>query len=120
MIHTIIWLTILGIALLVPNVLAIRLAMFGGAGAVAVSGGPAVVKASGGSARKGLRLVTPKFARRGYLWKALSPLLFGVSFILGLALEGPVGYGIMAAGLLNMLFGLLGWEFYVPGKKGDR
>lgn len=119
MVHTIIWLTILGIALLVPNVLAIRLAVFGDGTAsatLATGTGAAAAKATVVT-RPAVRRASPQFVRRGYLWKALSPFLFGVTVILGLALDGAVGYAVMGAGLLNLVFGILGWDAYIPGKK---
>jgi hypothetical protein len=120
MVYTIIWLTILGIALLVPNVLAIRLAIFGdGTASATLATGTGAVTAAKATVvtRPAVRRASPKFVRRGYLWKALSPFLFGVTVILGLALDGAVGYAVMGAGLLNLVFGILGWDAYIPGKK---
>lgn len=117
MVHTIIWLTLLGIALLLPNVLAIRFALFGGQGLVeaVVAGEGGVVAAPAPVAKaKGRGL---KFARGGYLWKALSPLLLGMLAIIGIALGGPVGYGLMGLGLLNAIVAFIGWDSYVPGRK---
>lgn len=102
-------LIILGLALLIPNYLAVRYGMLGGApGAVAVGGGSSV-------ARRTFRL--PGFVRRGYLWKALSPLLFAVSVIMGLAVGGLVGGLIVLLAFLNLLLGFLGWGSYTPNTK---
>lgn len=120
MVYSIIWLTLLGIALLVPNVLAVRFALLGAGdapAAVAVSADTAAAVSAAAKARPAAKRASPKFVRGGYLWKALSPLLFGVSFVLGLALDGVPGYVVMGLGLLNLIIGTLGWEAYVPGKK---
>lgn len=122
MIHTIIWLTILGIVLLVPNVLAVRLALLGAgdapAGVVVTAGAPGARAIA--PARPKVKRSSPQLVRRGYLWKALSPLFFGVTVILGLAVSGIAGYAIMGAGLLNLLWGTWGWDGYIPGKTGMR
>ncbi|MFZ5815125.1 MAG: hypothetical protein ACOY93_07450 [Bacillota bacterium] len=121
MVHTILWLTILGVALLIPNVLAIRFALLGvGDPVPAIPARTSAPARAAAQARPSVKRPSPRFVRGGYLWKALSPILFGVSFILGLAIQGPVGYGIMAAGLLNMIWGFLGWDAYIPGKWGQR
>lgn len=122
MVYSIIWLSLLGIALLIPNVLAIRLALFGGGnGAVAIAGaGAAPAARMAAEARpKGVRL-SPSFVRKGYLWKALSPLMFGLAVVLGLAIGDIPGYVIMGLGLVNLVWGFLGWDGYVPGKMGKR
>lgn len=118
MIYTILWLTVLGVALLVPNVVAVRFALLG------IGDAPAPVAASTGAVRAAVRpkakRPSPQFVRRGYLWKALSPLVLGLCFIMGLAVGGPAGYGVMGLGLLNLLWGIWGWDGYVPGKTGKR
>ncbi|MFZ5824353.1 MAG: hypothetical protein ACOY94_08505 [Bacillota bacterium] len=116
MIHTVIWLTVLGIALLVPNVLAVRLALAGADEAPAISSGAKVIA----PARRRVKRASPQLARKGYLWKALSPLIFGVTVILGLAVSGTAGYAMMGAGLLNLLWGFWGWDGYTPGQTGKR
>lgn len=117
MIHTVVWLTLLGLALLVPNAVAFGLS-FGGASS---GGGAAAVSARSASApRVRIGIKAPKLVRRGYLWKAVSPLLFGFSVVLGLGVGGTLGYGIMGLGFLNLLLGLWGWEGFVPGQTGRR
>lgn len=119
MIHTVIWLTVLGIALLVPNVLAVRLALLGVGDAPA--GMAVTTRAPGAKALAQARpRSAPQLARKGYLWKAFSPLLFGVTVILGLAVSGIAGYAIMGVGLLNLLWGAWGWDGYIPGKTEKR
>jgi len=117
MIQTVIWLTLLGVALLAPNALALRMAI---AGADERAAARAAVSAASVPARPRVAIKAPRLLRRGYLWKALSPLLFAVSVVLGLAVGGSPGYAIMGLGFLNMLLGIWGWEEYVPGKAGKR
>lgn len=122
---TIIWLTILGIALLVPNVLAVRLAVLGigdapASASVSTVAAAAVSSAAAASARPTVKRGSPKFVRGGYLWKALSPLVLGICYVLGLAVGGVPGYVIMGLGLLNVLVGSLGWDAYIPGKMGKK
>lgn len=118
MIYTVIWLTLLGAALLLPNVLAVRFAVLGvGDAPAAVTVPAAMVKAA---ARPKVRRPSPQFARRGYLWKAVSPIILGVTVVLGLAVGGVAGYGLMGLGLLNLLWGVWGWDAYVAGKMGKR
>ena len=117
MIHTIIWLTLLGLALLVPNALAFRLAIGGAAGGVGTAS--AAVKAAA-APRIRLAIKAPRLIRRGYLWKAVSPLLFGFSVVLGLGVGGTLGYVVMGVAFLNLLLGLWGWEGHVPGQAGKR
>lgn len=108
MVVAILTLALLAVAFAVPNYLAVRYAVFGGA-----PGAPATVGAVKGARRSG----SPAFARRGYLWKALSPLIFAVSIIVGLGLGGAVGAGIVALAALNLAFGLIGWDAFRPGRK---
>lgn len=122
MIHTVIWLTILGVALLVPNALAIRFALLGiddapASGAINI--GAPVAKVAAVSRPKAKRS-SPNLARRGFLWKALSPLFFGFTVVLGLAVGGVAGYALMGAGLLNLLWGFWGWDGYIPGQMSKR
>ncbi len=114
MVHTIIWLTVLGVALLVPNVIAVRFALLGVGDAPAVVSVPAQAPAA---ERRRIAWSSPKFVRFGYLWKALSPIVLGVAVVMGMAQGGALGYGIMLLGLLNLIFGFLGWDAYIPGKK---
>lgn len=125
MVHSIIWLTLLGVALVLPNLLAVRLALIpegGFAARPASTGGVAADAAA--PAKRATRVRTgrpsPQFVRRGYLWKALSPLLFGLAFVLGLAIGGLPGYIVMGVAFLNLLLGFWGWDAYVPGKMGKR
>jgi len=115
MIHTVIWLSVLGVALLLPNALAIRFALLGiGDAPVQVS---APASAPVVAARPKVQRSTPQLFRFGYLWKALSPIILGVTVILGMGLGGTVGYALMGLGLLNVIFGFLGWDGYIPGQK---
>lgn len=118
MIHTVIWLTVLGVMLLIPNVVAVRFALLGGGGPRPVRT-VATVQAAPVVRRKAAR-GSLRFTRRGYLWKAFSPLLFGVSVVIGVAVGGVPGYVIMGIGLLNLVWGFLGWDAYVPGKPAIR
>lgn len=102
------------VAFAVPNYLAVRYAVFGGAPGAAVAGGAVAAGAGGRTAGKKDRLA---FARRGYLWKALSPLLFAASVILGLGSGGVIGYSLVGLALLNLVWGFIGWDSYVPGRK---
>ncbi len=106
-------LAILALALAVPNYLAIRYAMFSGAAAAAGDAGVAAMPVA--KAHKVSRL-----GEFGFMWKALSPILFAVGFIIGLGVGGPVGTGIILLTLLNLIFGLVGWGSYIPGKMGKR
>lgn len=115
MVHTIIWLSILVIAFLTPNVLAFGLALGRGGGA-AVAPAPVRPAVPQAAPKAVAKRSSPKLVRKGYLWKALSPLLFGFSVVLGLAVGDLLGYGIMGLGLLNLLWGTLGWDAYIPGK----
>lgn len=114
-VHAVIWLSIVGIAFLIPNVLAVGLALgrFGGAAALP---GPVHAVVPQVAPKAVVKRSSPKLLRKGYLWKALSPLLFGFSVVLGLAVGDLPGYGIMGLGLLNLAFGALGWDAYIPGK----
>jgi len=102
-------LIILGLALLIPNYLAVRYGILGGAPG---TGAAAVAVGGGRSAGRTFRM--PGFVLRGYLWKALSPLLFAVSVIMGLAVGGMVGGLIVLLAFLNLLLGFLGWGSYTP------
>jgi hypothetical protein len=118
MIHTVIWLSVLGVALLIPNVLALRLAL--GGAAQGGGTGRAAASVAAAPARPRLAIRAPRLLRRAYLWKALSPLLFGFSVVLGLGVGGTSGWVIMGVGLVNMLLGFWGWDEYLPGKAGKR
>lgn len=120
MISSVIWLVLLGSMLLVPNVVALRTAI---AGADERQAARMAAKAGGASRGSGAQAVSarprrtipvPRLLRRGYLWKALSPLLFALSVMFGIAVGGTTGYVIMALGLLNLLLGVWGWGEYVP------
>jgi|GEM_PF-1863783 len=127
MISGVIWLVILGAALLLPNVVALRTAIAGPderrAARMAASQ-TAVSRSSGAgqaeAARPRRAIPVPRLLRRGYLWKALSPLVFALSVMFGIAVGGTTGYVIMGLGLLNLLLGLWGWGEYVPGHAGKR
>lgn len=106
-------LAILALALAVPNYLAIRYALFSGAAAAA--GGAEVATVPAAKVQKVSRL-----GEFGFMWKALSPILFAVGFILGLGIGGPVGTGLILLTLLNLILGLIGWGSYIPGKMGKR
>lgn len=120
MIHTVIWLTVLGLMLFIPNAIAIHLALLGGRGprparpVAAAQPAPQAVQTPRVRRRAARGLL--RFTRRGYLWKAFSPLLFGIAVVIGVAVGGVPGYVIMGIGLLNMIWGFLGWDGYVPGK----
>ncbi|HLN61601.1 MAG TPA: hypothetical protein VK464_08630 [Symbiobacteriaceae bacterium] len=105
-------LAILALALAVPNYLAIRYAMFSGA---AAAGGAGVAAMPVAKAQKVSRL-----GEFGFMWKALSPILFAVGFIIGLGVGGPVGTGMILLTLLNLVLGFIGWGSYIPGKMGKR
>mgnify|MGYP001221283284 CR=1 FL=1 len=123
MVLTVIGLALLGAALLLPNVLALRLAFAGAAEreAARVEARTAARRSGGqAAARVRVRIPAPRLVRRGYLWKALSPLLFALSVMFGIAVGGTTGYVLMGLGLLNLLFGLWGWDEYMPGHTGKR
>lgn len=106
MIVSVVILAVVGIAFLVPNVMAVRYAVMGGA--------PGARAASGTVAAAGPRRSPFAF---GYAWKTLSPLFFVVAVVLGLGQGGPIGLAIVGLAMLNLIFGFLGWKDYVPGKK---
>ncbi|HYG56490.1 MAG TPA: hypothetical protein VD902_00185 [Symbiobacteriaceae bacterium] len=109
-------LVLIGLALLLPNYLAVRYAMLGGTPVSAAAGGTA--SASTGTVIRFVRRSGGRsIVERGYLWKALSPLLFAASIILALGLGGWLGGAIVLLAFLNLLFGMLGWDAYIPGKK---
>ncbi|MFO7274881.1 MAG: hypothetical protein DIU55_008440 [Bacillota bacterium] len=123
MVFTVIGLTLLGVALLLPVGLAFRLSF---ATAAEREAARAEVRAaahrSGRTAprRVRLRLPAPRLVRRFYLWKALSPLVFALTVMFGIAVGGKAGYVLMGLGLINLLLGLWGWDDYVPGHTGNR
>ena len=123
MVITVIGLTLLGAALLLPNVLALRLAFASAAEreAARVQARTAARTAGGqAAAHVRVRIPAPRLVRRAYLWKALSPLVFAFSVMFGIAVGGTAGYVLMGLGLLNLLLGLWGWDEYVPGHTGKR
>lgn len=65
-------------------------------------------------AAKGI-IDVPSYAR-GFGWKALSPLVFAVGVLFAIALGGTVGIVLFLLALANLIFGLMGWQFYVPGR----
>lgn len=118
---------LLGVALIVPNVVAVRTAFAGAAEREAARAQARAQARAGGrkagapaAARVRRRIPAPRFVRRAYLWKALSPLLFALSIMFGIAIGGTTGYVLMGLGLLNLLLGLWGWDEYVPGHAGER
>ena len=123
MVFTVLGLAILGVALLVPNAVALRVAFADAAEreAARLQARAAVRKAGAPAAeRRRVRIPAPRFLRRAYLWKALSPLLFSFSVMFGIAVGGTTGYVLMGLGLINLLLGLWGWHEYVPGHAGKR
>lgn len=110
------------VAFALPNVLAVRLGIFGGgalaaAPEVAQPVASAPVAAPAAASAKRVR-VSPKYTRGGYLWKALSPMLFAVGLIFGIAVGGVVGTVIAGGTFLNMVWGFMGWDFnFVGGKR---
>ncbi len=125
-------LAFLAVMLVLPNYIAIRYGVFGGNANFAVAAGPgaeAPVPGSSGSAQPETRTpsqTSPKRAsgsrlagltQRGYLWKALSPLVFSVAFIIGIAVGGVVGYTLLGLAFLNLVWGFTGWGAYRPGKR---
>lgn len=110
------------VAFALPNYLAVRLGVFGG-GALAASPeaaqtAPAAPVAAPTAARARRQRISPKFTRGGYLWKALSPMLFAVGLIFGIALGGVAGTVITVGTFLNMVLGFMGWDFnFVGGKR---
>lgn len=90
---------ILGVAFLIPNYLAIRYALLDGGNRTAVAGAVAMAPATA------VKTTTSAI----YAWKALSPLLFATSVIIGLALGDVVGAAIVILAFANLLFGLRGW-----------
>lgn len=115
MVIAVVGLALMVVAFAVPNYLAVRYAVFGGAPGGAAAGG--AVAANSAVGHTGVKKDRLAFARRGYLWKALSPLLFAASVILGLGLGGVIGLTLVGLALLNLVFGLIGWDGYVPGRK---
>lgn len=123
MVFTVLGLALLGAVLLVPNVVSLRVAFADAAEreAARLQARTAARKAGApAAARVRVRIPAPRFLRRAYLWKALSPLLFAFSVMFGIAVGGTTGYVIMGLGLLNLLLGLWGWDAYVPGHTGKR
>lgn len=112
MVIAVISLAVLGVAVLLPNVLAIRFALLGGSGTGAVAGGAAPALKAARTARTGGRGLLD----RGYMWKALSPLLFAVSVILAIALGGIAGVVVVSVSFLNLVLSFIGWGNYIPGK----
>jgi hypothetical protein len=104
-------LALLGLAFAVPNYLAIRYALLGG-GAVAGTAPGAAVSAPAARTRKRRPVGTGAF-----MWKALSPFVFAVSVILGIALGDVAGIALVGAALLNLIWGMRGWRDYQPGKR---
>lgn len=132
MILTVIGLTLLGVLLLLPNAVALRTAIAGAeerkaarlalrSAAVRAGGSGAAASAGeGATARPHRAIRLPRLFYRGYLWKALSPLVFALTVMFGIAVGGSTGYLLMGFGLVNLLFGLVGWQEYVPGQAGKR
>jgi hypothetical protein len=114
MVIAVLALAVLGAAFLVPNYMAIRYAMFGGGVGVA---------AAGGAAAAGAPVIAVKFRKRSrggeglFAWKALSPFVFAFSVILGIALSGIPGLVLVALATANLVWGMLGWSNYIPGKR---
>jgi hypothetical protein len=65
-------------------------------------------------AAKGI-IIAPPYAR-GFGWKALSPLIFAAGVLFSIALGGMAGTVLFLLVLANLIFGLSGWKFYVPGR----
>jgi len=109
-------LTVIGLALLVPNYLAVRFALLEGA-----SAGPAAARSRAVTTRvsghRGSGSLWARVTQRAYSWKALSPLVFAVSVIMGIALGGIIGIAVVVLALLNLLWGATGWGAYIPGKR---
>lgn len=65
-------------------------------------------------AAKGI-IIRPAHAR-GFGWKALSPLIFATGVLFAIAIGGTGGIVLFLLVLANLVFGLMGWTFYVPGR----
>lgn len=117
MVITISTLALLVLAIALPNYLAVRYAVFGGSPVAPVTAGES---AAGLAPARGARRseLFAKLTQRGYLWKALSPFVFAASVILGLGLGGAAGIGLVTLAALNLVWGFLGWNGYVPGRRG--
>ena len=105
-------LVLIVLAFALPNYLAVRYAVFGGA-----PGAPAAAAPGEAPVARRKNQAWLKFTRRGHLWKALSPFVFAASVILGLGLGGVAGISLVALATLNLAWGLLGWDGYVPGRR---
>ncbi|MDF2627405.1 MAG: hypothetical protein K0R39_1236 [Symbiobacteriaceae bacterium] len=114
MVIAVVGIALLVVAFAVPNYLAVRYAVFGGAPGAVAAGGAVTAAAAGGVS--GIKRDRLAFARRGYLWKALSPLLFAMSVILGLGLGGALGLSLVALATLNLVWGFIGWDGFVAGR----
>lgn len=65
-------------------------------------------------AAKGI-IVVPAHAR-AFGWKALSPIIFATGVLFAIALGGTAGLVLFLLVTANLIFGLMGWQFYVPGR----
>lgn len=107
-------LAIIGLALAVPNYFAVRYALLGGEIGAAPAGA-AIGEVPAAKVSKVAKV--SKMGEFGFMWKALSPIVFAFAFILGLGIGGPIGTGIVLLTLLNMILGFFGWGGYVAGYK---
>jgi hypothetical protein len=53
---------------------------------------------------------------RAFGWKALSPFVFAVAVLFSIAIGGPIGFLLFGLATANLIFGLTGWDHYVPGR----
>lgn len=99
-------LVLLAAALALPNYLAVRYALLGGVSPQ----GAAVRIGRKASPGRTAAVAAPRLDRGIYLWKALSPLLFAVCLILGIAVGGVAGIALAAVAFLNLVWGMMGWR----------
>lgn len=107
---------VLAAILVVANIFAFRQTLFGEKVDAKLAEKDAKLAAiAAEKAAKGI--VDVPATARGFGWKALSPLIFGAGVLLSIAIGGTVGTALFVLVLLNLIFGLSNWDWYVPGRK---
>lgn len=76
----------------------------------------AAEKAAAAAERAAKGIIDVPAHARAFGWKALSPIIFATGVLFAIALGGTVGIVLFLLVLVNLIFGLAGWKFYVPGR----
>lgn len=104
-------LVVLAVLFILPNYIAVRYALLGDILEARRFQPRRALSARRGAAADAPAAAPPVAQRRPvHLWKALSPLLFAVCLILGIAIGETAGLALAGVAFLNLLWGFTGWR----------